>query len=685
MKEKEGISGKPERGDIERIAMRLRHWQQGIAAERAGRLREAAEHYAVVHADDPQDREVARHLGLVLLRLGDAAGAVRCLRPLAGPAADAAVLLAFGSALLVEGEAAEAEEMLGRARRLAPENAAVVYSHGNALVQAGRLEDAVEAYRAALALRPELAEAEDSLGAALRALHMVGDAAEAHRRALVLRPGWAGAQYNLGLALRDAGDAEAAVATFEEAARFDDGFLRAHWHHALTLPDIYETEEQVQRWRARCDAAFAAVESRFAALAPEALPQAVAAIASGTAFFRHYQGCDDTAFQRRYGGLLARVAAAAFPAASEPPRRAAGRRCRVAVVAQHVHRQTVWKLFSGWLPRLDRARFEVLLFHTGRRRDADTAAALRLVDGYRDIGALPPAARIAVIREAAPDAILYPEVGMEPGVQLLAALRLAPLQLVAFGHPVTTGLPTLDGFLSAALFEPADGERHYTERLLRLPNLGIAYARPDVSAARRPDFADAVRGSGPLYVCAQSLFKLLPRYDPLFPRIAQTVPGARLVFVEGTNRAMTETFHRRLTRAFEAAGLDVAGHVAIVPRMPEPLFLGLCAEADVILDSPGWSGGNSTLEALATGTPVVTWEGAMMRARVTAGMLRRAGLDDLVARDADGYVAAAARLADPAVRTEAEARLSDGRAALYDDAAPVAALADLLESAMRGQ
>ena len=77
--------------------------------------------------------------------------------------------------------------------------------------------------------------------------------------------------------------------------------------------------------------------------------------------------------------------------------------------------------------------------------------------------------------QAGLDALLYPEIGMDPVCAKLAALRLAPVQAVGLGHPMTTGLPTMDAFLSSALMEPEDGEDWYTEQLVRLPNLGILY------------------------------------------------------------------------------------------------------------------------------------------------------------------------------------------------------------------
>ena len=94
-----------------------------------------------------------------------------------------------------------------------------------------------------------------------------------------------------------------------------------------------------------------------------------------------------------------------------------------------------------------------------------------------------------------------------------------------------------------------------------------------------------------------------------------------------------------------------------------------------------WSGGNTSLDAIACALPVVTLPGAFMRARQSAAMLELVGVPELVARDADDYVAIAARLAsDRAWRDDLSARIDRGAARLFDDPAPVEALAAALET-----
>ena len=68
--------------------------------------------------------------------------------------------------------------------------------------------------------------------------------------------------------------------------------------------------------------------------------------------------------------------------------------------------------------------------------------------------------------------------------------------------------------------------------------------------------------------------------------------------------------------------------------------------ATSMVDTLHWSGGNTSLDALACALPIVTLPGRFMRGRQSAGMLRLMGIDELVARDADDYVRIVARLVE---------------------------------------
>jgi predicted O-linked N-acetylglucosamine transferase (SPINDLY family) len=233
--------------------------------------------------------------------------------------------------------------------------------------------------------------------------------------------------------------------------------------------------------------------------------------------------------------------------------------------------------------------------------------------------------------------------------------------------------------------EPANGDEHYTEHLIRLPNLSIAYEPLAVAPAAVSRAEIGVPDEATLYWCCQSLFKYLPRYDDIFPRIAAGVRDARFVFIKyPRGDTVTAIFRERLTAAFAAAGLDAAGHCVFVPPLDVARFAGIGRLADLFLDSLGWSGCNSTLEALAGDLPVVTMTGDLMRGRHSAAILTMLGMPELIAATPDAFVELAIALGrDPARRQALRARIARNKHRLYRDQAAIDGLARYLEAAVR--
>jgi len=588
----------------------------------------------------------------------------------------------LGSVARMAGNLARAAEAFGEGARRAPEHARMHHNLGAVLIEAGRAPEAEAPLREAIRLAPDFAAAHFNLGMALLQTDRPAAAAAAYGDAAALMPDRPQAEAGLAVALRASGDAPAAIAAFERALARDPDYLPARFGAALTLPMVYDDEAEIEGWRARWRRGVQALDAAVDLATPAGIAAAYAAATASTNFHLAAQGRNDRDDQRAYGALLERIAAAVLPDLMLPrPRRqrAPGEKIRVGFASAHLHRHSITRTHGGFITGLDPARFEVTAFHLGQREDAVTAAlragTARFVRAGGD--------RRAVARGIAAaqlDILLYPDIGMEPGGQFLAALHLAPVQANMGGHPVTSGLSAIDCFLTAEGMEPEGGERFYTETLARLPGIGSRYPRPDL-APEPPDLPADARGEGPVLLNAQSLFKLLPQFDSLYPRIAKAVGPCRFWFLQGPAPKAADLFLARMSRAFAAEGLEAAAFVRLLPPQREGRFQGLIAAADLVLDGLPWSGNNTTMDTLAAGRAVVTWPQDTMRGRHAAAILAQAGLPELVADSADGFVGLAARLTtDRAWRGEMEARIAAGRARVFEDPAPVEALGRWIEA-----
>jgi predicted O-linked N-acetylglucosamine transferase (SPINDLY family) len=218
------------------------------------------------------------------------------------------------------------------------------------------------------------------------------------------------------------------------------------------------------------------------------------------------------------------------------------------------------------------------------------------------------------------------------------------VQVNSWGHPNTSGLETVDTFLSSARMEPPDGATHYTERLVALPNLSFEYEHPILppSSLTRADLG--LQAGEVAYFCCQSLPKYLPQFDDVFARVAREVPQSRVGFIEHhAGRQFGDIVRARFDRAFQAHGLAAADHIRFIPFMSPQGFRAASGCMDVFFDSLGWSGCNSTLEAVAQGVPVITWAGPLMRGRHSSAILEQMGMGDLVCATPEAAIEQAIR------------------------------------------
>ena len=635
---------------------------------------------------EPRFARALRYLGILRGEAGDAAGALAALEQAVRLEPDhPQAWNNLGNAQRTLGRLADAEASFARAITLKPDYALAATNLGEVQRDQGEVERAELTLRAALAregatpYRPSVV----LLAGLLRERGALDEAETLYRRSIELAPAEsAGQWFNLGWIATERNEPPRAREAYRRGSELDPGDLRSRFGAHLTLPMIYADEAAVAAARAGFAAGLEALASELPA-AVAGLPEA--RVLDGlrwSNFFLAYQGEDDRPLQSAYAALAARAidAGAAGWRAPRAPSRASGR-LRVGFASAFFHVGTCGRYFKSWITDLDRARFEVFVYHLFPGMDEVASAIAARADCFRSFGGTRarPSIVAPAIRGDALDVLVYPELGMDSCTFGLAALRLAPRQYAAWGHPVTTGHATIDAFLSAAAMEPEGAEAHYSERLVRLPGIGTRYERPSVpSGAARQRFA--LPDDRTLLLCPQSLWKIHPENDALFADVLAADPTAVLVYFAGRHPAITTAFERRFAQALARRGLAFADRVRIMPQVGHEDYLRVNLVCDAMLDTLRWSGGNTSLDALACALPIVTLPGRFMRGRQSAGMLELLGVPELVAADRAGYLALAERLGhDPAWRESLRSRIREGQGRLFDVHAAIEPLQRLLQ------
>lgn len=464
------------------------------------------------------------------------------------------------------------------------------------------------------------------------------------------------------------------------------GDLGLQLKHKLILPILYEHQEEIDFYRQRFTQGLEELIQQNFIENDKARRNALRGIGYHTNFYLPYQGKNDLALQSMYGKLVHNIMAANYPQWVAPLLRKPldeQRKIRVGYVSAYFRNHNGAKWLIGWLKNHNRQDFEIYCYYTSSLVDQITRQFQIYSDQFHHI----PNNLESVCQQIDNDKLhilVFTDIGMEPQTTQMAGLRLAPVQCTAWGHPVTSGLPTIDYYLSSDLMEPEDAQKHYSEQLIRLPNIGICYLEPKIYEPQKNRSYFQIDDDAIVYLCCQSLYKYLPQHDYIFPEIAQRVPEARFVFMAHWSLPITEQFEQRLERAFARLSLNSKDYCLILSRIPQVDYWNLNLLSDVFLDTLVWSGGNTTLEAIACHLPVVTYPGEFMRGRHSYAFLKMLGVTETIASNEAEYIDIAVKLGlNREWRNNIVQKMKDRHSYLYHDKTCVAALEEFYQRVVR--
>ena len=638
---------------------------------------QAAERALALNPDDANARFVRAQVLLASGRIEEAEAAfAQALR--AKPALlDARSTL--GRRAFEQGDFLAASRHYAACAQATPQEAQAWLNLGLALVRAQQPQQARPALERAAALAPEHPTALALLALVLKDCGLSDSDLIPHfQRAVELAPDAAILHLQLAGLLFNEQDFRRARAHLERARKLAPDNLTARWFDfqmpaEAVAAGIATHDAYLARWREGI-AYFEALDWNE----PRVAAQAEEVATSVTSFHLGYLGKPVLMELQRHARVLRRLAQAAGWTRNEVSPRALGtRRRRVAIFAASAVAKSIGLVWSPTFLELDSAEFEFGVFSVSPAEDALTqrwrGRAARFVSGPR-----PVAAWIDALRAFAPDVLVFPDIGVNRIAQAVASVRNAPVQAASWAHPITSGMATMDYFLSAEACEPEDADAHYVEKLRRLPRLGAFLDMPaPVAAAAKPSEHDrTIR-----FLCTQSADKLHPAHDELFAGLLARVPDARLDILCSKPRAVADALATRLRAACATRQVDFDRRCAVLPGQPAGEYQRYLAAADICLDSLDFSGCITSLDALWNDLPIVTLPGQFMRGRQTGGMLRLLELPELIAKDIPGYVDLAARLArDDDWRKSIVARIRMRKEELFRDRLSVEGLARFLRT-----
>lgn len=212
------------------------------------------------------------------------------------------------------------------------------------------------------------------------------------------------------------------------------------------------------------------------------------------------------------------------------------------------------------------------------------------------------------------------------------ALKPAPVQISWLGYVGTTGLRSMDYYLTDRHYLPrAQFERYFTEKLVYLP--AMAPFHPVDTAPPVNDLPALATGA----LCFGSFHrvsKINPATVAVWSALLRAVPNARLLLA-----AMPAGPHQdQILAEFWRHGI-ARERLIVHPHYDMGGYLALHHQVDIGLDAQPWSGGTTTNHAFWMGVPTLTRVGTTPSSRLTAALSHQVGLENFVAHSDEELVA----------------------------------------------
>ena len=337
------------------------------------------------------------------------------------------------------------------------------------------------------------------------------------------------------------------------------------------------------------------------------------------------------------------------------PRR---KRIRLGILKNHWTHQTETYTTLPYFTGLDRSKFEIILYHhQWQGNDLERYCEAHADRRVQLSGSI--SEQVNRIRQDDLDALLIGTnvTAVNQPLSLLAAYRLARVQMTNFSSPVTTGLRNVDAYISGTLSQSDGSQRDYTEKLVLLDGPGFCFdfSKVPAGSARAISRRDlSLPDQAVLFASGAVVNKMTPELWACWAEILRDVPNSALVVYPYApswySQFPKRLFSEQFCRTFTEGGIGME-RIRIVDALPSrEAVKALLRNAEVYLDSWPYTGSNSNMDPLEVGVPPVVPEGRQMTSRQGAAILRDLELDELVAADLNDYARIAIELGRDADR-----------------------------------
>ena len=524
-----------------------------------------------------------------------------------------------------KGNLIEADALYNRILELEPRQPEALHLSGVVAHQRGEHEKAIELIGRAISHKSNDSRYYNNLGEAFRAFNKNGKAITCYKKAIQLNSKDQSAWSNLGIVFKSQGKLKEAVASYERALAIDPVNANTHNNLGNALFDQGETEKAIGVFR------------RLLALKPH-----FAEAHSNYLLLQNYSPVlDEEKISMEHKAWVEKNKVDLLKISTFWDNRNPEKKLKIGYLSPDFKKHSIAFFLEPILAHHNKEEFDIFCYSAVISPDDTTARMKELVTHWRSIVGLSDEKATALIRKDGID-ILIDLAGHTAKNRLPVFLhKPAPVQVSYLGYPNCTNLPTIDYRLTDSFADPPGRtDKWNTETLVRLNPTAWCYRPlndfPPVSELPAREVDSITFGS------FNNINKLNEKIINLWGRILNQFGNARLVL---KSRSLADTFvQERIHKQFATMGI-IEERVILHPHDSSSYrHLERYHDVDIAMDTFPYNGTTTTCESLYMGVPVITLEGKAHRSRVGVSLLNQVGLQHLIAKNEEEYVAIACSL-----------------------------------------
>ena len=232
------------------------------------------------------------------------------------------------------------------------------------------------------------------------------------------------------------------------------------------------------------------------------------------------------------------------------------------------------------------------------------------------------------LRSLSFDIVIYPSIGMHPYSNIFANNRIAPIQINTWGHSITSGIDTIDYYISSKLYETENGFENYSEKLIKLDSLCTYYIN------EIEEFHVKLKNKNNLELPKDKKIIFLMFTDQKFnlnfldilEKIVSKLDNILFLMLDSFNNNQKIIINNKLK------------NVKYIKFCCHYLYCSYMNCSDIVLDTYPFGGCNSSLEALSLGKIVITLPSKYLPGRFTLGFYKKMNILEPVANNSEEYV-----------------------------------------------